>query len=126
MEYEIFTTEQAVGDLRAIFEYIAYDLMSGQNAMGQLDRLEKAIESLKEYPERNRIYNSAQWENRNLRVMPVDNYLVFYIVETELKRVTVIRVMYGRRDTETQLKENTVYTAEKDDTKDKTTFRKRK
>ena len=39
--------------------------------------------------------------------MPVDNYLVFYIAEKEEKRVTVIRIMYGRRDIETQLKAHT-------------------
>lgn len=115
MKYEVFTTEQAVGDLRAVFDYIAYDLMAGQNAIGQLDRLEKAIESLEEFPERYSLFNSATWANRNLRVMPVDNYLVFYIVETGMKRVTVIRVMYGRRDIEIQLKENT---AEGKDIKD--------
>ena len=41
MKYEVFTTEQATADLRAIFEYIAYDLLAGQNALNQLDRLEQ-------------------------------------------------------------------------------------
>ena len=39
MKYEVFTTEQAAADLRAIFEYIAYNLLAGQNALNQLDRL---------------------------------------------------------------------------------------
>lgn len=42
MKYEVLTTEQAAADLRAIFEYIAYDLLAGQNALNQLDRLEQA------------------------------------------------------------------------------------
>ena len=29
MKYEVLTTEQAAADLRAIFEYIAYDLLAG-------------------------------------------------------------------------------------------------
>ena len=37
--------------------------------------------------------------------MPVDNYLVFYIPQEEDKTVTVIRVMYGRRDIDAQLKQ---------------------
>ena len=36
-------TEQAAADLRSFFEYIAYDLLAGQNALAQLDRLEQAI-----------------------------------------------------------------------------------
>ena len=37
--------------------------------------------------------------------MSVDNYLVFYIPQNEEKAVTVIRVMYGRRDIDAQLKQ---------------------
>ena len=44
-------------------------------------------------------------KERNLRIMPVDNYLVFYIPRSEEKTVTVIRVMYGRRDIDAQLKQ---------------------
>ena len=36
MKYEVFTTEQAAADLRAIFEYIAYELLAGENAIKQL------------------------------------------------------------------------------------------
>lgn len=35
--------------------------------------------------------------------MPVDNYLVFYIPSDDTQSVTVIRVMYGGRDTDKQL-----------------------
>lgn len=41
MKYEVLMTAQAAADLRAVFEYIAYDLLAGQNALDQLDRLEK-------------------------------------------------------------------------------------
>ena len=108
MKYEVFMTEQAVADLQAVFEYIAYELLAGQNAFGQLARLEQAVYSLEEMPERYRLYDKSPWKERNLHIMPVDNYLVFYIVQKEEKRVTVLRVMYGRRDIDAQLKETTV------------------
>ena len=82
MSYEVTLTPEAKHDLREIYRYIAVELQSEQNANGQLDRL----------------------EDRNLRVMPVDNYLVFYIPEHETKIVTVIRVMYGGRDIDAQLR----------------------
>lgn len=105
MKYEVVTTAQAVADLRAIFEYIAYELLAGENAIKQLDRLEEAILSLDEMPERYQLYDKEPWRERNLRIMPVDNYLVFYIPQEEDKTVTVIRVMYGRRDIDAQLKQ---------------------
>ncbi len=108
MKYEVVTTAQAVADLRAIFEYIAYELLAGENAIKQLDRLEEAILSLDEMPERYHLYDKEPWRERNLRIMPVDNYLVFYIPQDDDKTVTVIRVMYGRRDIDAQLKQTKV------------------
>lgn len=46
------------------------------------------------------IYNKALWNDKNLRVMRVDNYLVFYTTDTNNKMVTVIRIMYGKRNIE--------------------------
>ena len=40
-------------------------------------------------------------------VMPVDNYIVFYIPNGETHTVSVIRVMYGGRDIDTQLNKYT-------------------
>ena len=79
MKYEVVVTARAAADLRAVFEYMAYELLAGENAVKQLDRLEKAILSLDEMPERFRLYDKEPWNKRNLRIMPVDNYLVFYI-----------------------------------------------
>lgn len=104
MTYQVMLTPQAQSDLREIFKYIAVDLQSVQNATGQLDRLEKAIASLDQMPERYRVYDKPKWRERNLHIMPVDNYLVFYIPDHSSETVTVIRVMYGGRDIDRQLK----------------------
>lgn len=50
MNYEIRLTTEAEKDLCGIFEYIAFDLLSVQNAAGQLDRLEQVITSLNQMP----------------------------------------------------------------------------
>lgn len=103
MNYEVRLTTQAENDLRGIFEYIAFDLQSVQNAAGQLDRLEQSIASLDQMPERFRVYENEPWRSRNLRIMPVDNYLVFYIPNHEEQIVHIMRVMYGGRDVDRQL-----------------------
>ncbi len=105
MIYEVRMTPEAKNDLRGIFEYIAFDLQSVQNAAGQIDRLEKGISELNQMPERFRKYEKEPWHSRNLRVMPVDNYLVFYIPDQTTGIVTVIRVMYGGRDADRRLNE---------------------
>ncbi len=104
MNYSIIMIPQAKNDLREIFRYIAFDLQSIQNATGQLERLETAIASLTTMPERFRVFDNPIWRERNLRIMPVDHYLVFYIPSREDRTVTVLRVLYGGRDIDSQLK----------------------
>ncbi len=57
-KYKIIITDQADQDLRGIFEYIAFELLSFDNAAGQLERLETAIEKLDTFPEGHRLYEN--------------------------------------------------------------------
>ena len=88
MIYEVEVSEQADSDLRGIFE-----LQSPENASGQLDRLEEQILSLDTMPERYQKYEKEPWNSRGLRVLPVDNYVVLYIPDSDKKVVTILRVM---------------------------------
>ena len=85
MIYEVELSEQADSDLREIFEYIAFEL------------------SLDTMPERYRKYEKEPWKSRGLRVLPVDNYVVLYIPDSDKKVVTILRVMYAGRDIDNQL-----------------------
>ena len=64
MIYEVEVSEQADRDLREIFEYIAFELQSPENAIGQLDRLEEQILSLDAMPKRYRKYEKEPWKSR--------------------------------------------------------------
>ena len=103
MIYEVEVSEQADRDLREIFEYIAFELQSPENAIGQLDRLEEQILSLDAMPKRYRKYEKEPWKSRGLRVLPVDNYVILYIPNSDKKVVTILRVMYAGRDIDNQL-----------------------
>ena len=102
-KYTIIIADQADQDLRAIFEYIAFELRSPENALKQLNRLESAIEKLDTFPEVHRLYEHELWNSRNLRVLLVDHYIVFFIPDSKEMTVTVIRVIYGGRDMAVQL-----------------------
>ena len=103
MIYTIKVTVQADNDLRNIYEYIAYELQSPENAGGQLNRIEKCIMSLKSMPERYRFYDREPWKSRGLHIVPVDNYCILYIVDNGNVTVSIMRVMYGGSDINTQL-----------------------
>ncbi len=104
MKYEVRLTHSAEEDLKNIYSYIAYEIGSPEAAAAQLSRLEKNICELDEMTERFRLYEKEPWHSRGMRIMPVDNYLVFYITDTELNIVNIVRVMYGGRDIDAQLK----------------------
>ena len=108
MIFDVITTEQADADLRGIYEYIAFELLSPNNAAGQLDRLEEHIIGLEKFPERFRLYENEPWHSRGLRIMPVGTYLVLYILDKNAGVVTIIRVMYEGRDIAKQLNNHTL------------------
>ena len=107
MNYTVNISSEATADLRAIFEYIAFELRSVQNASSQLARLEKEIYALNQLPERYRRYDEESWRSRGLRLMPVDNYCVFYIPNHESRTVNIVRVIYGGRDIASELEKYT-------------------
>ena len=109
MIYTIEITDQADIDIRNIYEYIAYELQSPENASGQLDRIEKCIMSLNHMPKRYRFYDREPWKSRGLHIVSVDNYCVFYIVDITRMTVSIMRVMYGGRDMDVQLDKYTRY-----------------
>ena len=108
MIYDVKLTGQARYDMRTIYEYITDTLMETAVAEKQLTHIENAVYSLEEMPERFRRYEKEPWRSRNLRVMPVDNYVVLYTVDNKNCIATVIRIMYGKRNLEKEL-DDTVY-----------------
>jgi toxin ParE1/3/4 len=58
-------------------------------------------------PERFPRYGKEPWYSRGLRFVEADNYIVFYIPDIKEQVVTVLRVMYSRRNIEEQLSDHT-------------------
>jgi len=54
-------------------------------------------------PLRHQLYQEEPWHSKGLRFLPIDSYLVFYVVQEEDKTVVIIRIMYGKRNIELQL-----------------------
>ena len=105
MSWNVVYSARARQDLRDIYEYIAYELLVPDTASGQTGRIMKQIRSLEEMPMRYRLYEDEPWHSQGLRVLPVDNYLVFYLPSEAENTVTVVRIMYGGRDINRQLGE---------------------
>lgn len=61
----------------------------------------------KQTPERFHAYENEPWHSRGLRIMLADNYCVLYIPDAKNAVITIIRVMNGSNDIDTQLRKYT-------------------
>lgn len=101
MKYTVNISKVAKDDLREIYKYIAYDLLSPQTALNQLERLEEKIYSLENMPTKYRVYDKEI--STEIRFVPVNNYCVFYKINEENLIVDIIRIIYSGRNIENVL-----------------------
>ena len=95
MKYTVRLYENAENDLKRIYEYIAFELCAMNAAKKQYDRVRKAIESLELFPNRNPVYKHTPWYESEVHLLPIDNYIVLYIVDETKKEVVVLRIFYS-------------------------------
>lgn len=87
-----------MNDLREIYSYIAFGLMVPETAEKQVNRIRKEIRSLNFIPSRYSLVDWEPWQRMGMRKFPVDNFVVYYLVDDTNNTVTVIRIFYGGRD----------------------------
>jgi toxin ParE1/3/4 len=104
-EWKVVYTEQAERDLRSIFEYIAFSLREPEVAKNQSRRIVDMAAKLNQMPLRYPLYSKEPWQSKGLRVLSVDNYLAFYLPVETKTTVAIIRIIYGGRDIEEQLRQ---------------------
>ncbi|HNZ41436.1 MAG TPA: type II toxin-antitoxin system RelE/ParE family toxin [Clostridia bacterium] len=109
MKFKIIFSENAKKDLISIVRYISEELLEPVTAEKLSQRILKAIKSLNEFPMRHRLCDCKEWKDKGLRVLPVENYLVFYIPDEIAHNVKIYRVIYGKRDIENQLKDRIAF-----------------
>ena len=98
--YEVGYSTDAYNDLREIYAYIANELLVPDTAATQLRRIQKKILSLDFLPSRYALVELEPWHSKKVHQLPVDNYIVYYVVKEEQKTVTVVRIFYSGQNVE--------------------------
>lgn len=98
--YKVSYSVDAFDDLREIHSYIADELLVPETAAAQLGRIRKEVRSLSFMPTRYALVDWEPWHSMKMHRLPVDNYIVYYLVDDEKRAVTVVRIFYGVRDIE--------------------------
>lgn len=97
-KYKIVFESYALRDLREIVRYIAEILKEPEIAERIHNSIKKQILSLESMPYRHKLIDDEVLNKKEIRKMPVENYLAFYFVKEETKTVHIIRVLYNRRE----------------------------
>lgn len=102
MIYKIRYLPLALKDLRDITDYIAVALKAPKAAADLIDTLEYSISRLQQFPYSCRVYQPIQSLEAEYRMLPVKNYLVFYVVSED--EVEIHRIIYARMNLEKFIK----------------------
>lgn len=98
--YNIVYSQEAINDIRKIYTYIAYKLQVLYIASNQINRIKKEIHSLSDMPMRYTIVDWEPWKSMHMHKLPVNDYNIFYIANTNTMTVTIIRIVYCGQDIE--------------------------
>jgi addiction module RelE/StbE family toxin len=101
--YNIEITQKAECDLSEIGLYISKELLEPKIAKKLIEKISKDILSLEEMPFRHQLVQDKRLAEQWIRKIIVENYTVFYIVNEVKKIVTVVRILYSRREWENLL-----------------------
>lgn len=96
--YSIEITEPAENDLSEVGLYISKELLEPNIAKKIVNKIGEEILTLEELPLRHALVGDEILASQGIRKIIIDNYIVFYIVKEERKKVTVLRILCGRRD----------------------------
>ena len=97
-EYEIIMTPDAVEDLWELRNYIADVLLSPETALEYIRAVRKEIASLAQFPARFKPMDDEPWHSRGVRRLLAKNFYVYYWIDEPRKCVSVMNVIYSRRD----------------------------
>lgn len=102
--YQVIYSSQALDDIRKIYSYISYELQVPDTALAQVNRIRSQIKSLNFMPSRYAIVDWEPWKTMQMHKIPVDNYIIFYIINSDTMTVTIVRIVYGGQNIEGVLK----------------------
>lgn len=92
-KYKIEYLPSSAKDLTEIVDYIKID--SPQSALSFLDKIDKSISRLEQFPFIGIIPKDIRLQSLGYRILLIDNYLVFYVVFDDT--IEIRRIISGKR-----------------------------
>lgn len=96
--YKVKLNKRAFKDIDSIFEYIALEKLSPENAKGQTDRIWKALKTLENFPQSHQKRTEGRYAGKNYRQLIIDNYIAIFRIDEKAKTVYIVTVQYQGRN----------------------------
>ena len=109
MKYDIHITGTADEDLNRAVDYIDHILLNPQAADELLDKAEDLIADLAAFPEKYALVEDPVLNAWGVRFVAVNNYLAFYVVSEEEKRVSIVRFLHSKQNWISILKNSALF-----------------
>lgn len=97
-KFSVIYSPQAKDDLRSIYTYIAFELLVPDTAEDQVNRIRKEIRSLDFMLTRYGIVDWEPWKSMRMHKLPVDNFVIYYTVNSDTFIVIIMRIVYSGMD----------------------------
>jgi plasmid stabilization system protein ParE len=97
-KYNVKLNKRAFKDINSIFEYIALEKLSPENAKEQTDRIWKALKSLDTFPQSRQERNEGRYAGKGYRQLIIDNYIAIFRIDDNAKTVYIVTVQYQGRN----------------------------
>lgn len=97
-KYNVKLNKRAFRDMDSIFDYIALEKLSPENAKGQTDRIWKALKSLETFPQSHQERIVGRYAGKNYRQLLIDNYIAIFRIDESTKTVFIVTVQYQGRN----------------------------
>ena len=103
-KYSYRFTEKAEQDFDEILRYISVDLANPIAAQNIGRKIFEQIDTVRAFPEFGTSVDNEFLADKTVRKLLVDSYIVYYKTHHDEKIISVIRIIYGKRNLDEILK----------------------
>lgn len=103
-KYSYRFTEKAAQDFDEILRYISVDLANPAAAQNLGRKMLEQIDMVRTFPESGAPVDNEFLADKTIRKLFVDSYVIYYKAHYDEKIVSVIRIVYGKRNLDEILK----------------------
>lgn len=97
-EYSYRFTEKAVRDFDEILHYISVDLANPIAAQNLGKKVFEKIDVVRAFPDSGTPIDNEYLLDKAVRKLLVDNYIIYYKAYSTEKIISIVRIVYGKRN----------------------------